>query len=109
MSLAAGKLIHRVAVQSSASVQGATGEPTKTWATESTDWALVEPISGREFFAAQLVSAEVTHRVRKRYRTGQTITPVKRLLFGTRKLEIVSAQNLGERNEEWEIMCRETV
>jgi len=109
MPLQAGKLNHRVAIQSSTSAQGATGEPTKSWDTDATVWASVEPIAGREYFAAQQVAADVTHRVRMRYRTDVTITPLKRLLVGARILEIVSALNIADGNAEWEILCRERV
>ncbi|HUW31463.1 MAG TPA: phage head closure protein [Planctomycetota bacterium] len=109
MPLQAGKLNHRVAIQSSTSTQGATGEPTKAWATDATVWASVEPIAGREYFAAQQVAADVTHRVRMRYRSDVTITPLKRLLIGARIIEIVSALNIADGKAEWEILCRETV
>lgn len=107
--LTAGKMNKRVAIQSATGAQGATGEPTKTWSTDATVWASIEPISGREVFAAQLVVADVTHRVRMWYRSDVTITPEKRLLYGARVFEIVSAMNIDEHNAEWEILCKETV
>ncbi|TGE33172.1 phage head closure protein [Desulfosporosinus sp. Sb-LF] len=31
-------------------------------------WASIEPLSGREYYAAQQVNAEITHRIKIRYR-----------------------------------------
>lgn len=83
------------------------GEPTENWTTLATVWASVEPLSGEEFFQAQQENAEVTHRVRLRFRSG--ITPKHRLKVGTRILDIVSVIDPEERGLELELLCRERV
>jgi SPP1 family predicted phage head-tail adaptor len=74
MSLKAGRLRHRVAIQSKANVQDpVTGEMVPTWTTV-TGWgsvpAAIEPLSAREFIAAQAVQSAVTARITLRYRAG---------------------------------------
>lgn len=71
----AGKLRHRVKLQRYAlgsPEQTASGAPDGAWADYITVWASVEPLNGRELFAAQEHHSEVTHRIRIRYRDGVT-------------------------------------
>lgn len=103
----AGRLRHRVAIQSATEAQNDLGEVEKTWATTATVWGAVEPLTGRELWQAQQVSAEITHRVRMRYRSG--LTPKNRILFGSRILEINAILNPEERNIDLELLCREKV
>lgn len=49
--------------------QDAFGEPDKTWASLCTSWALVQPLKGRELFAANQVQSDVDYRIVTRYRT----------------------------------------
>lgn len=69
----AGKLRHRVALQQKMQTQDpATGELLDDWVTFATVWASVEPLSAREFIAAQAGQSEITARVVLRYRDGIT-------------------------------------
>lgn len=72
MSLKAGRLRHRVDIQSRSNVQDpVTGEITTTWVNTWTAVpAAVEPLSAREFIAAQAVQSMVTARITLRYRAG---------------------------------------
>jgi len=81
------------------------GEEEPGWTNVTTRWASIEPISGREYFAAQQVNAEVTHRIRMRYLAGMEST--MRLLYGTRVYEIKAIMNAKERNQVLEILCTE--
>ncbi len=76
----AGDLRHRVTIQQLTTTRDAEGVTTETWTNVATVWAAVEPLQGREYFQAQAVNAEVTTRVRIRYRAG--IVPTMRILFG---------------------------
>jgi SPP1 family predicted phage head-tail adaptor len=64
----AGRLRHRVVLQRRSESQGTTGEVTWGWATLATVWASVEPVTGRQFFAAAQVQSEVDTLIRIRYR-----------------------------------------
>lgn len=60
----AGKLRHRVALQSVSLAQDpVTGENTPTWTTQATVWAAIEPMSVREFIAARADQSEVSTRI----------------------------------------------
>jgi len=73
--LKAGNLRHRIALQRKQQTQNPqTGAMVTTWVTE----AAVEPLSAREFIAAQAVQSDVSVRITVRYRPG--ITSAMRLL-----------------------------
>src|SRR5512143_2305375 len=65
-----GKLRHRVTIEQVAETQDADGAGLETWSTYATVQASIEPISGREYFAAQSTQADVTHRIVLRYMAG---------------------------------------
>lgn len=70
-----GPLRHRIVLQSQDHAQDAnTGEMVPHWqdwpAQGARHWARVEPLSGREFIAAQAVQSEVSTRIVIRYREG---------------------------------------
>ncbi|MCY1513286.1 putative phage head-tail adaptor [compost metagenome] len=74
MNIAAGALRHKVTIQRQQQVQNpATGSPMYTWVTV---WdrvpASIEPLSARDFIAAQAVQSEVTARITIRHRAGVT-------------------------------------
>lgn len=102
----AGALRHRVAIQEPVEARNSYNEVIVTWALVAVVWAWVAPLSGREFFAAEHVQSEITHRVRLRYRAG--ITPEMRVVMNGRVLMIQSVIDRGERRRELELMCKET-
>lgn len=67
----AGKLRHRVVLERPIQVQDpVTGAVTIQWEFFRTVWAAVEPLSVREFLAAQQTHSEVTARITLRYSSG---------------------------------------
>lgn len=75
MSLAAGKLQHRVTLQQQQAAQDATtGEMLVTWADVADLWASVEPLSAREFIASAAGQSQVSARITIRYRAGVNAT-----------------------------------
>ena len=74
-----GKLRHRITIQRKEQTQNPnTGAMTTTWVTEATVWAALEPLSAREFVAAQAVQSNVSVRITVRHRPG--ITAAMRIL-----------------------------
>lgn len=67
-----GTLRDRVTIQSATKSQDATGAIVNTWAEFATVWASIEPLSGREFFAANQVQSNVSTRIRIRYLANVT-------------------------------------
>ena len=82
MSIEAGRLRHRVlfeeerpAVDTDGDVvqDATTGAVSRSWqAVGSEDWAAIEPLSAREFIAAQATQSKATARITVRYRSGVT-------------------------------------
>lgn len=73
MAVSAGKLRHRITIQSRIDTQDSvTGENKVTWV--DTDWkripAAIEPFSAREFISAQSQQSEVSLRIVIRFRSG---------------------------------------
>ena len=100
-----GRLRHRVTIQQPVVAVNGYGERITTWSTVATVWGAVEPLRGREFFDAEQVQAEVSHRVVLRYRSGLATT--MRLLHLTRVLHIQAIIDVDERHRELQLMCRE--
>ncbi|NNV07778.1 head-tail adaptor protein [Geobacillus sp. MMMUD3] len=102
-----GALRHRVLVQQKIKTQNEYGEETEQWLDVLVAWASVNPISGREFFAAEAVNSEVTHKITMRYRGG--ITPDMRIKFKDRYFRIIAVMNTQEKNIELQLLCKELV
>jgi len=104
-----GKLDKRVIIQEKRVViDPETFLPVEAWVDFDTVWAAVEPIRGREYFAAAAVNAESTIRVRIRYRKG--ITSDMRVKYGDRLLEIISPPiDPEEKHVEIHLMTKEIV
>lgn len=84
MGISAGRLRHRIDIQEPQSSQDPiTGEIIHSWVTV---WpavpAAVEPLSVREFIAAQAVQSEISARITIRYRDG--LLPTMRILHNGR-------------------------
>jgi SPP1 family predicted phage head-tail adaptor len=101
-----GDLRHRITIQQLTPTQNGL-DSTEVPADFATVWAAIEPLSGREYFAAQQVNAEVTCRIRMRYLAG--VTPSMQVKFGERTFAIESVINVEERNRELQLMVKEVV
>lgn len=75
----AGKLRHKVTIQARGEVQDpVSGDMVPGWTDFASVWASVEPLSARDFIAAQANQSEITARIVIRYREG--ILPTMRIL-----------------------------
>jgi SPP1 family predicted phage head-tail adaptor len=63
----AGILRDRIEFQRRSSTLNDYGEPPQAWNVIATEWASVEPLSGREFFAALQTHTDITVRIICRY------------------------------------------
>ena len=102
-----GKLRHRIAIEQVAEIQDSDGSVIETWSAFADVQASIEPISGREYFAAQITQADVTHRISLRFIAG--IITKMRVKHGSRIFDILSVINVNERNRELQLMCRESI
>lgn len=79
MSLAAGSLRHRLVFQSLQRSIDSNGDTVEEWAEVFTVSGSLEPLSAREFTAAQAMQSQVSARVTIRYRDD--VLPTMRILF----------------------------
>jgi len=79
MTLAAGRLRHRVLIEqyvlavdsNGDAIQDTnTGETTGSWQELATVWAAIEPLSAREFLAAQAMQSKIEAKIVIRHRMG---------------------------------------
>lgn len=67
----AGRLRHRIEIDSKVSAQDATGDPVPTWVPWATRVpAEIAAFSGREFFGMNQILAQATAKITIRYRPG---------------------------------------
>ena len=102
-----GKLRHKVNLQSSTQAQDGYGEESKTWSTDESIFAQIQPLRGTELIEYQQLSTELTHRIIIRY--NSSVTPKKRILWGTRIFDINVVRNIDEKNVYQELLCKEKV
>lgn len=102
-----GKLRHKVEVLRATETRGTAGSAVPTWARLSYRWCEIQPLTGREYFYAQQVSSDITHKVTMRYYEG--LTPNDRLKYGTRVFEIDSVKHVYETGKETVLMCKEVI
>jgi SPP1 family predicted phage head-tail adaptor len=69
-----GKLRYLVAIEQQSSAQDSFGGGEQLWSTVALVYAGFETLNGRELFAAQKISADVTHKITIRYRAGIVAT-----------------------------------
>ncbi len=105
MPMNPGKFNKRITLQCPKSVRDDEGIVTEEWTDVATVWAAVEPLRGREYFAAAAVNQENTVRFRMRYRRG--VTARMRLLYDNRVFDIKSVIDVNERHQEMLLMCQE--
>jgi SPP1 family predicted phage head-tail adaptor len=102
-----GKLRHSITIEQVAEAQDSDGSIIETWSSFAAVQASIGPISGREYFAAQSMQADVTHRISLRFIAG--VIPKMRAKYGSRIFDILSVINVDERNRELQLMCRECI
>lgn len=102
-----GELRHIITLQKLENTQNDYGEVIEVWKDILTTRAGIYPVSGKEFFSAETMNSEVSHKVNMRYIPG--ITSNMRIKFGERCFNIESVINFQERNIELQLMCKELV
>ena len=103
----AGALHDLITLQQNTPTQAAGGAPVDVWTdlvSTPRIWGAVEPLAGREFFDAARVNADVTHRIRIRYRPD--VTERMRIVLGARTFDILAALEM-DRRQELHLLCRE--
>ena len=81
------------------------GEPQDDPIPVITIWAAIEPLRGREYFAAMAEQVDVTTRIRIRYRDGIDRTMIAR--HGNTEFEILNIIHPEFGKKELQLMCKE--
>ncbi len=87
---------------------GATGQPVDSWSEIATEWASIEPASGREYFATSGERSDVTHEIRLRV-GGPAFAPADRVVCGSRVFDVQSVLNDYEANRFLVLMVVERI
>ncbi len=105
-----GQLRHKVTVQSVTETENSFGETVKTLVDVADVYARVQPLQGRELFAAQQVMAEITTRITMRYSTDvAAVSPKHQVKFGTTQYDILNVINTETRDRILQLMCKEHI
>ncbi len=100
----AGQLDQRVTVERFSRTEDELGQPIESWAPLFTCWAAVEPLTGREFIAAQAAVSEVKVKIIMRYRPG--ITPADRVSHNGQVYGIEAVIDVHSSRRELHLMCK---
>ena len=100
-----GQLDQRISVERLQGGVDELGQPLPdTWAPLFTCWAAVEPLTGREYLAAQAAVSEVTAKIRMRFRPWMTAED--RVIHEGTIYNIVSLIDVRSENRELVLMCK---
>ncbi len=100
----AGDLTERVTVERFTATYDELGQPIEAWAPLFTCWAAVEPLTGREYLAAQAAVSEVTAKIRMRFRPWMTAQD--RVIHNGTTYGIESLVDVRSENRELVLMCK---
>lgn len=104
MTIRAGKLRHSITIERQHTASDAMGSVSDSWIPVAQGVAAsLEPLSGRELYAAQQHHAEVTVRVRLRYRAG--IGPSMRVVHRGVAYPVLYVINPALKDAELQLMC----
>lgn len=81
------------------------GQPLDAFVPVATVWAAIEPLRGREYFSAMSEHAEVTTRIRIRYRDDVDRTMI--VQYGETTFEILHIIRPEFGKKELQLMCKE--
>lgn len=99
------RLKRRVTIQYPSTTQDAYGQPVVGFVTLATVWAAVEPLTGRQLFAAKQAQSEISVKVTIRYRTD--VKTSMSIVYLTHTYQIDAVIDFEARHESLELMCTE--
>lgn len=99
------RLNKRVTIKQLTTTTDEYGQPVDTWTDVATVWAAIEPLRGREYFAAMAEQVDVTTRIRIRYRDGIDRTMI--VQYGNVEFEILHIIHPEFAKKELQLMGKE--
>lgn len=101
----AGRLRHRLILQSKSESRDAYGAAIIRWSAQDTVWGAVEPLSGKEYFSQQAVQSESKVRIVIRYHSS--ITESWRVSHNGLYYDVLNVLNENTRDRMLILMCSE--
>lgn len=98
-----GDLRHFITIERYTETQDSTGQPTRAYGTYATVRASVEPLGGKELFAAQSVMPDASTRITMRYLAG--VVEKMRVLFEGVYYNILNVRDIEMRHRVMELTC----
>lgn len=95
-----------VEVQQRSEARDTVGQPKEIWTTVRREWAMIEPLSGREYYDASSERATITHRVT--LPLAAAVRPRDRIKYGASIFDVKSAIRMAD-NRRMILMCLEFV
>lgn len=104
----AGRLRHSITIERQVSYVDEYNATVDEWRSVLCTRASIEPLNGREYFAASGEHSEVTTRIRMRWHPSLAceFTPKDRVNHDGRIYDILSIINESERDRELILMCK---
>ncbi len=100
-----GKLRHEIQIQDNTQGSDGAGGKPDNWATVGTVWASINRVKETEELNAGMLQNVITHEIKIRFFSGITVS--HRILFGSRIFEIISINDMEERNFHQMLHCLE--
>lgn len=98
---------HRVSIQSLTDTPDGEGGFSRSWSTASTVYAAIYPVKASQVFEYNSVNQEITHIILMRGYI--TVNATNRLLYGSRVFEVLTKENVQERDFKLVLGCKERV
>lgn len=99
----AGKLKHRVTIQTPGQVRDPAGQPSTGWTDFDTVWADVRYLNGRQFLTSNAEKNAATASIRVRWRTD--LNAAMRVVYGATVLDIVAVLPDEEGQDHVDLAC----
>jgi SPP1 family predicted phage head-tail adaptor len=101
----AGKYRSIITIQQKNQTKDSFGQKSDVWNDFLKCRASISPISGKDYFSADVIQSETSHRVLMRYYPG--ITPDMRINYNGRTFIIQAIINFQELSKELQLYCKE--
>ncbi|WP_455714667.1 phage head closure protein [Anaerosporobacter sp.] len=103
------RLNKKISIYTYENIKNELGQATQKLSLYRTMWASVEPTTGREYYEAQKIRAELTWNIYTRYYKSFTPTNSMLIEYNNRKFRIISVIDYQERHEMYKFVCTEVV
>jgi len=100
----AGRLRHRLQLQSLTEAADAFGQEIRSYSTYATVWGEVKPLREKEIEAAKQIFSEAEVKITIRYNSD--VSETDRIVFDGKTYEIGGVIDPYERNRDIELMCK---